>query len=50
MERMFGSKKRSKNEIPILPALMILEQLFIFELFKDVQDAILLILHCKTML
>ena len=31
-------------------ALMIQEQLFISELFKDIQDAILLILHCKTML
>ena len=30
--------------------LMIQEQLFISELFKDIQDAILLILHCKTML
>ena len=30
--------------------LMIQEQLFISELFKDIQDAILLILHCRTML
>ena len=30
--------------------LMIQEQLFISELFKDIQDAILLILHYKTML
>ena len=30
--------------------LMIQEQLFIFELFKDIQDAILLILHCRTMM
>ena len=29
--------------------LMIQEQLFISELFKDIQDAILLILHCRTM-
>ena len=31
-------------------ALMIQEQLFISELFKDIQDAISLILHCRTML
>ena len=31
-------------------ALMIQEQLFISELFKDIQDAILLILYCRTML
>ena len=31
-------------------ALMIQEQLFISELFKDTQDAILWILHCRTML
>ena len=30
--------------------LMIQEQLFNSEHFKDIQDAILLILHCKTML
>ena len=30
-------------------ALMLQEQLFISELFKDIQDAILLILHYKTM-
>ena len=30
--------------------LMIQEQSFISELFKDIQDAILLILHCRTML
>ena len=30
-------------------ALMLQEQLFISELFKDIQDAILLILHCRTM-
>ena len=30
--------------------LVILEQLFISELFKDIQDAILLILHYRTML
>ena len=29
---------------------MIQEQLFISELFKDIQDAILLILHCRTVL
>ena len=29
--------------------LMIQEQLFISELFKDIQDAILLILYCRTM-
>ena len=31
-------------------ALMIQEGSFISELFKDIQDAISLILHCKTML
>ena len=36
-------------EIPST-ALMIQEQLFISELFKDIQDAILLILHYRTML
>ena len=30
--------------------LMIQEQLFISELFKDIQDGILLIFHCRTML
>ena len=28
---------------------MIQEQLFMSELFKDIQDVILLILHCRTM-
>ena len=31
-------------------ALTFQEELFIFELFKDIQDAILLILYCRTML
>ena len=31
-------------------ALMIQVQLFISELFKDIQDAILLVLHYRTML
>ena len=30
--------------------LMRKEQLYISEFFKDIQDAILLILHCRTML
>ena len=30
-------------------AAMIQELLFISELFKDIQDAVLLILHCKIM-
>ena len=30
--------------------LMIQEQLFASVLFRDIQDAILLILHCRTML
>ena len=47
MESILGSRRRSKNEIPVL---MIQEQLFISELFKDIQDAILLILHYRTML
>ena len=39
------SKKRDSSTV-----LMLQEQLFISELFKDIQDAILLILHYKTML
>ena len=34
----------------ISAALMLQEQLFISELFRDIQDAILLILHYRTML
>ena len=40
-----GAKRRFQNCV-----LMIQEQLFISELFKDIQDAILLILHYRTML
>ena len=36
-----------KEDISI--ALIIQEQLFISELFKDIQEAILLILNCRTM-
>ena len=39
-----GAKRRCQHCIDIQ------EQLFISELFKDIQDAILLILHCRTML
>ena len=41
MESMLGSRRRSKKG-DISTALMIQEQLFISELFKDIQDAILL--------
>ena len=40
-----GAKKRDCNTV-----LIIQEQLFFSELFKDIQDAILLILHYRTML
>ena len=33
----------------ISTALIFQEQIFISELFKDIQDAILWILHCRTM-
>ena len=38
-----GNKKDSST------VLMLQEQLFISELFRDIQDGILLILHYKTM-
>ena len=46
---MFGSRRRSKKG-DSSTVLMIQEQLFVSELFKDIQDAILLILHYRTML
>ena len=41
-------QKEDQNE-DISTALMIQEQFFTSELFKDIQDATLLILCCKTM-
>ena len=46
---MFGSRRRSEKE-NISAVLMIQDQLFISELFKDIQVAILLVLHYKTMM
>ena len=40
-------EEEQKGDISI--ALVIQEHLFISELFKDFQDAIFLILHCRTM-
>ena len=46
---MFGSKEEvQKGDSSTV--LMIQEQLFLSELFRDIQDATLLILHYKTML
>ena len=41
-------EKEQKGNFNI--ALMIQEQLFISEVFKDIQNAILLIFHCMTLL
>ena len=40
-------EEEQKGDISAAPIFQ--EQLFISELFKDIQDAISLILHCRTM-
>ena len=48
MESMFGQQAEEQEDSSA--ALLIQEWLFISDLFKDIQDAILLILHWRTML
>ena len=45
---MLGQEEEEIREDPST-VLILQVQLFIFELFRDVQDAILLVLHYKTM-
>ena len=47
-KRAWQQEEDQKGDSSTAP--MIEVQLFISELFKDTQDAILLIIHCRTML
>ena len=46
---MFAWQQEVERKGEISTALTVQEQLFISELFKDIQDVISLILHCRTM-